>query len=294
LNDGDERDLPDRLCTDVVGKLPRCMHMITPAEVIRRIEGYFEGGMVKYLSVKEAEAGARGIEVTKSNSFELQTPVRPRVQADPAKTVLVQQASGVHLQMLSITQQLHDTYATRHSLTFCCIRGRVQSDRPPAWDKIRLIQMMLASGAELVVWLDADTLIVRPEVDVRTALQDGAPIGMCRNPAPWEDQLWHYNSGLIVVRNARAARWFFDEVWRIGPVGNHPWQEQARINELARQHANFVQRLDDKWNCTKGVNPVRNPIIRAWHGQGAKAVKPMSAAVAAYRRKSARLAVVRS
>jgi ADP-heptose:LPS heptosyltransferase len=46
LNDGNERDLPDRLCTDVVGRLPRCMHMITAAEVIRRIESYFEGGLI--------------------------------------------------------------------------------------------------------------------------------------------------------------------------------------------------------------------------------------------------------
>ena len=33
LGDGDERDLPDHLCTDVVGNLPRCMDMITSEEV---------------------------------------------------------------------------------------------------------------------------------------------------------------------------------------------------------------------------------------------------------------------
>jgi len=44
LGDGDEKDAPDQLCVDVVGTLPRCMDMITAAEVIRRIEWYFEGG----------------------------------------------------------------------------------------------------------------------------------------------------------------------------------------------------------------------------------------------------------
>jgi len=288
LNDGNERDLPDRLCTDVVAKLPRCMHMITPAEVIRRVESYFEGGMINYLTEKEVEVAAKGVEATKSNSFELRGPPT-RVKAAPANTILIQQASGVHLQMLSISRQLHENYAARHSLSFCCVRGRVQLDLPPAWDKIRLIQMMLAAAAELVVWLDADTLVVRPEVDVRSALQDGAPIGMCHNPFSWADKPWHYNSGMIVIRNTSAARWFFDEVWRIGPVGQHSWHEQARINELTQQYPNLVQRLDDKWNCNKGINPARDPIIRAWHGQGANAVKLMTAALAAYKRKSARL-----
>lgn len=44
LGDGDPKDAPDQLCVDVVGRLPRCMHMITAADVIRRIEWYFEGG----------------------------------------------------------------------------------------------------------------------------------------------------------------------------------------------------------------------------------------------------------
>jgi ADP-heptose:LPS heptosyltransferase len=44
LGDGDEKDAPDQLCVDVVGTLPRCMDMISAAEVIRRIELYFEGG----------------------------------------------------------------------------------------------------------------------------------------------------------------------------------------------------------------------------------------------------------
>lgn len=55
LGDGDEKDNPDQLCVDVVGKLPRCMHLITAADVIRRIEWYFEGGALRYL-----EPQARG------------------------------------------------------------------------------------------------------------------------------------------------------------------------------------------------------------------------------------------
>ena len=35
LGDGDEKDLPENCCVDVVGTLPRCMDFITPADVIR-------------------------------------------------------------------------------------------------------------------------------------------------------------------------------------------------------------------------------------------------------------------
>jgi ADP-heptose:LPS heptosyltransferase len=289
LGDGDERDAPDRLCTDVVGKLPRCMHMITPGEVIRRIEGYFDGGLVSYLTAHQGNVAAKGVAATESNSFD-NKPAKP-MQTEPAaaKTVLIQQASGVHLEMLKLTHDLHNAYAVRHGLTYCCVRGPVQSDRHPFWDKIRLIQMMLATGFEFVVWLDADTLVVRPEIDVRTALRDGPSIGMCQNPLPWGDQPWHYNAGVIMVRNTGTARWFFDEVWRAGQVDHHPWHEQAKINELTHKNKNLVQPLHNKWNCTKGVNTTPRPIIMAWHGQGAGGVKLMADALAAYRRKSALL-----
>jgi ADP-heptose:LPS heptosyltransferase/SAM-dependent methyltransferase len=50
IGDGDEKDNADKRCVDVVRGLPRCMDMIHPDEVIRRIESYFDGGTVKYLS----------------------------------------------------------------------------------------------------------------------------------------------------------------------------------------------------------------------------------------------------
>jgi len=42
LGDGDEKDHPDQLCQHPIGTLPRCMHMITAEDVIRRIELYIE------------------------------------------------------------------------------------------------------------------------------------------------------------------------------------------------------------------------------------------------------------
>jgi hypothetical protein len=50
LGDDAEHDRPDHLCLDVVGNLPRCMDMIRAEDVIRRLETYFEGGALSYLT----------------------------------------------------------------------------------------------------------------------------------------------------------------------------------------------------------------------------------------------------
>ncbi len=38
LGDGDEKDEPRHLCVDTVNNLPRCMHLITPEQVVKAVE----------------------------------------------------------------------------------------------------------------------------------------------------------------------------------------------------------------------------------------------------------------
>lgn len=54
LGDGDSKDLPGALCQDVVDCLPRCMSLITPEEVIRRINLHFDGKLCRHLTSNEA------------------------------------------------------------------------------------------------------------------------------------------------------------------------------------------------------------------------------------------------
>lgn len=62
LHDGSAHDLPENLCVDVVEGLPRCMHLISAEEVIRRIELYFQGGVLKYVSPSQAQRVADVLE----------------------------------------------------------------------------------------------------------------------------------------------------------------------------------------------------------------------------------------
>ncbi len=70
LGDGDERDQPDHLCVDVIGELPHCMDLISSAEVIGRIEMYFKGGALGYLSPNQAKAAERGIRASAANQYD--------------------------------------------------------------------------------------------------------------------------------------------------------------------------------------------------------------------------------
>ena len=62
LGDGDPNDRPEARCVFPVGDLPRCMDLISASEVIARIERYFSGGAVRYLTESEAAAAEAAIE----------------------------------------------------------------------------------------------------------------------------------------------------------------------------------------------------------------------------------------
>ncbi len=70
LRDGDRRDKRENLCVDVVHNLPRCMEMISSADVIRRIELYFQGGALKFLSPRQRIRAELGTAATAKCSFD--------------------------------------------------------------------------------------------------------------------------------------------------------------------------------------------------------------------------------
>ena len=70
LRDGDKRDRRQHLCVDVVRRLPRCMDLISAAEVIRRITVYFAGDALQYLAPRERAGAEQGMAATAKSSFD--------------------------------------------------------------------------------------------------------------------------------------------------------------------------------------------------------------------------------
>jgi ADP-heptose:LPS heptosyltransferase len=70
LHDGDPRDQPASLCTNVTGALPACLDLIGSGEVIRRIETYFAGKALSYLNAAQRLEARRGVARTRHNRFD--------------------------------------------------------------------------------------------------------------------------------------------------------------------------------------------------------------------------------
>ncbi len=61
LGDGSEQDARDKLCSDVVHELPRCLDLVSADDVIRAVELYYEGGALRYLDRADANLVARAV-----------------------------------------------------------------------------------------------------------------------------------------------------------------------------------------------------------------------------------------
>jgi hypothetical protein len=190
--------------------------------------------------------------------------VEIRLVPAKARVLVIQQGDSRCGEMLELTVKRHMAYARKHNMEFWCQMGRVQSERPPVWDKIILLQQALRKNYNLVVWIDADAMIVNLNVDLREALSEFSHVGLCRYEGKWRDRGWHHNAGVIFVRNGPLAGKFFDEVWNSGP-SDHVWQEQDRIMDLAEKHPGVLQTIDSRWNAHPSSKSDR-PVIKGWHG----------------------------
>jgi galactosyl transferase GMA12/MNN10 family len=181
-----------------------------------------------------------------------------------SRVLLIQQADIHCGEMLELTAEHHLSYARKHDLDFWCKMSKIQFERPTVWDKIILFQQALKLNYELIVWIDADALIVNPAVDLREALFEFTCIGMCKHNGPWREKNWHFNAGVIFARVCDYSREFFDQVWEAGPT-SAVWQEQERMLECIERNPLAVQAIDNKWNAHPSSKSEK-PVIKAWHG----------------------------
>jgi hypothetical protein len=197
-----------------------------------------------------------------------------------SSTVVLQVASGRHIELLDISHDLHNRYCARHNYEFLSTRGRIPSPYPqarkPNWDKVVAILDAIRSGYTNIIWLDADTLVTGDAPAV-SAVRPGK-IGMCPcHNTGWYGMFngWHYNSGAMYIGVDAGSKslieHFFQEVFDHGP-GQHPngheWQDQAGILDLCQQepYTNLITPVDYRWNSIPGITDSPAPVVRAWHG----------------------------
>lgn len=181
--------------------------------------------------------------------------------------ILIQQiypdTAGV--EMLKLTEAHHAAYCKRHGFDYQCVYDNPIPDSDPlkgSWGKVKLIKDALDEGYEYVIWLDADTLIVDMDTDLRDAIEF-YQIGACWQRIP---QLHHWNVGALYVDNCKETREFID-AWLARYPGQSSWLEQGEFNELAMQSKTVVT-IVDRWNATVDVSEVPDAVVLGFHGQG--------------------------
>lgn len=190
-----------------------------------------------------------------SLSVDAVSPSRVRRQC-----VLIQMANGLHKQLLDITRKHHEAYAARHAMDFWCLEENPAEPKRAGWGKITLLLRALREDYRHAIWLDADAVIMRPEVNFARICDRGMALVQHPNPI-------HWNTGFLIASNSPLVARFLAEV-ESQPDNDSAWMEQLALNELAKQpeYAAVLHPLPAAFNATPGAIIVPNPVIWAAHG----------------------------
>ena len=118
-------------------------------------------------------------------------------------------------------------YAIRHGYdTRICTETR--SDLPPQWEKIGVILSLFDEGYEFVLWVDADALFVRFDVDIADEIENEKDIYV---PLFTVEGKKIPNTGVMLLRNAPATRHMLESLRALKQYTYHIWYENAAFFE---------------------------------------------------------------
>jgi hypothetical protein len=130
--------------------------------------------------------------------------------------------TGPHAELLEIARPTFAEFARRHGYELITSTEN-PTRRPPAWAKVPMLREAIASY-ELVLWIDADAVIVDPSRDIADELE--RDLGLVRHRRG--DQLVP-NTGVMVMRRGAVVRDLLDELWASKRFIHHPWWENAAL-----------------------------------------------------------------
>jgi hypothetical protein len=132
--------------------------------------------------------------------------------------------SGPHEALLEISRPTFAAYAQRHGYEPIT---STESDprRPPAWAKVPMLREAIESF-DLVLWIDADAVIVDGSKDIADVLERQRELALVRHR--YGDQRIP-NTGVILLRSGGFARALLEHTWAAKRLIHHPWWENAAL-----------------------------------------------------------------
>lgn len=195
--------------------------------------------------------------------------------------LLIQQGSDGWETLLQLSAPIHMRYAQRHSFDYWCVCGTTTTPMPAnkteSWCMIALMRQALAVGYSSVVFLGIDSLIVRPDYDLRQACPNDA-MGLVWHTHPegkwvFENEYDHWNVGVCCLGNGPICSAFVEEWWN-SPETDHHWEQQHILNQLWQQRTvksymfDPIVGIDVRYNSTVGGLYSADAVVLSWHGQG--------------------------
>jgi galactosyl transferase GMA12/MNN10 family len=130
--------------------------------------------------------------------------------------------AGPHEALLELSRPTFEAYARRHGYELIT-STEADPRRPPAWSKVPMIREAL-SAYELVLWIDADAVIVDGSEDVAAELRPDRFLALVRHG---EREV--PNTGVMLWRAGDPARELLDRTWNARRFVDHPWWENAAL-----------------------------------------------------------------
>ena len=170
-------------------------------------------------------------------------------------------------------------YARRHGMA-CEIEPRMRCERPPAWRRVKLIEELFDRGHAFVLWLDADALFCRFDVDIRTVIRPGADLYLVSHCDPRSGFGPLPNTGLMLLRNCAWSRKLLSDWWGMTRYVDHMLWDNAALMKLMGHNA-FLQEgpdtpdlellsrvafLPETWNALQWYPVVDDPVIKHFAG----------------------------
>jgi hypothetical protein len=196
-----------------------------------------------------------------------------RERAGRMRKAIISMGSGPQSRLLRLMTATVVPYASRHGYDVHLLTEPIDPERPAPWSKIRAFQR-LQHDYDVLVWLDADLMVVDGRVDIATELEDGRFLYLVEHRTP-EGRL--PNSGVMMVRTGADCAAFLEAVWAQRDLIEHRWWENAAIARLlgydldppqAVARTEWLRKtklLSGRWNSIHD-SPAGSPRIRHYPG----------------------------
>ena len=129
---------------------------------------------------------------------------------------------------------INQRYARRHNYEFVLVTEPYDVSSTFYWQKIPLLLRQLDRGVDFVVYMDADSVINKPELRYERILEKyPGDLILCSDAAN-SDGKYAVNTGLVIVRNTPAAKKLLTQWW--GLRNSYPdfAFEQFALSDIVR------------------------------------------------------------